>query len=221
MEKEVDYLAQAVSPQKPYVVILGGAKVSDKIAVIGNLMQKADKFIIGGAMAYTFLKSKGEDVGASRVEADRLDLARKILADASARGVKIVLPVDHIAVDSVDSPAKTETDKAIRAGFMGVDIGPQTCRLFKDELKNAKTVLWNGPLGIFEKDPYARGTKEIAFFLASLSGTTVIVGGGDSAAAAKKFGVADKLAHVSTGGGASLEFLEGKQLPGIAVIPDK
>jgi 3-phosphoglycerate kinase len=221
MEKEVDYLSSAVSPQKPYVVILGGAKVSDKIEVISNLMKKCDKFLIGGAMAYTFLKSKGEDVGSSRVEADKLDLASEILEDASSRGVEIILPIDHLAVDNIDNPEKKEIIEVIPEGLMGVDVGPKTIENFKNALSGAKTVLWNGPLGIFEKDIYAQGTKEIAQFLTTLSEATVIVGGGDSAAAAKKFGVADKLSHVSTGGGASLEFLEGKDLPGIAVIPDK
>lgn len=224
MEKEVNYLSSAVSPRKPYVVILGGAKVSDKIGVIGNLMKKADTFIIGGAMAYTFLKVKGEAVGSSRVEEDKLELAENILRDAECKRVKIVLPIDHLAVDNVDSPTKIEVVDSIPQGLMGVDIGSKTIELFKEELKAAKTVLWNGPLGIFEKDVYAEGTKQIALFLADLSrdrSRTVIVGGGDSAAAAKKFGVADKLSHVSTGGGASLEFLEGKDLPGIAVIPEK
>ena len=221
MEKEVHYLSSALSPKKPYVVILGGAKVSDKIDVITSLMQRADKFLIGGAMAYTFLKSQGEDVGSSRVEADKLDLAKKILEDAKVKGVKIVLPIDHVAVDNIDNPASKKIMATITQGFLGVDVGPKTIELFKNELKDAKTVLWNGPLGIFEKDEYANGTKEIALALSTLKDATVIVGGGDSAAAAKKFKVADKLSHVSTGGGASLEFLEGKPLPGIAIIPDR
>ncbi|UCD15714.1 MAG: phosphoglycerate kinase [Candidatus Omnitrophota bacterium] len=221
MEKEVNCLSSAVSADKPYVIILGGAKVSDKIGVITNLMQKADKFIIGGAMAYTFLKSKGEAVGSSRVEEDKIELAKKILEDAESKGVKIFLPIDHLVVDNIDNPKTKDVVETIPQGFMGVDVGPRSIQLFKEQLKDARTVLWNGPLGIFEKDSYAQGTREIAFYLASLSGVTVIVGGGDSAAAAKKFGVASKLTHVSTGGGASLEFLEGKELPGIAVIPDK
>jgi len=203
------------------VVILGGAKVSDKIDVITSLMQRADKFLIGGAMAYTFLKSRGEDVGSSRVEADKLDLAKKILEDAKKKQVKIVLPIDHVAVDNIDNPASKKIMATITQGLLGVDVGPKTIELFKSELKDAKTVLWNGPLGIFEKDEYADGTKEIALYLGTLKNATVIVGGGDSASAAKKFKVADKLSHVSTGGGASLEFLEGKPLPGIAIIKDK
>jgi len=220
MEKEVNYLSCALLPQKPYVVILGGAKVSDKIEVINNLMEKADKILIGGAMAYTFLKSQGKEVGNSKVEEDKLDLAKSILEKAKQKGVKIVLPVDHLVVDNIDNPSSKKIVEEISSGFLGVDIGEKTIDLFKEELKEAKTVLWNGPLGIFEKDDYAKGTKEIALYLAQLE-TTVIVGGGDSVSAAKKFGVVDKLSHVSTGGGASLEFLEGKQLPGITVIPDK
>jgi 3-phosphoglycerate kinase len=223
MEKEVKYLSSALTPQKPYVVILGGAKVSDKIDVISSLMKNADKILIGGAMAYTFLKSEGEEMGNSRVEIDKLDVAKKILKAAQDKNVKIVLPVDHLAIDSLDNPkTKKVTDNAsIPQGLLGVDIGPKTIELFKKELKGAKTILWNGPVGIFEKDDYAHGTEEIARYLATLKNATVIVGGGDSASAAKKFKVADKLSHVSTGGGASLEFLEGKALPGIAIIPDK
>jgi len=221
MEKEVKYLSSALSPNKPYVVILGGAKVSDKIDVISNLMQKADKILIGGAMAYTFIKSKGEDVGNSRVEADKLDVAKNILQEADKKKVKIVLPIDHLVIDNLDNPTVKKTVDNIPAGFLGVDIGPKTVELFKKELSDAKTVLWNGPVGIFEKDDYAKGTQALAECLANLKQATVIVGGGDSASAAKKFKVADKLSHVSTGGGASLEFLEGKALPGIAIIPDK
>ncbi len=223
MEKEVHYLSSALAPKKPYVVILGGAKVSDKIDVIESLMKHADKFLIGGAMAYTFLKAQGIDVGASRVETDKLDVAKKILDDAAKKKIKIILPVDHVTVDNIENPAskKITSGVTIAQGLFGVDVGPKTIELFKNELKGAKTVLWNGPLGIFEKDEYADGTKEIAIALSKLKNATVIVGGGDSASAAKKFKVADKLSHVSTGGGASLEFLEGKPLPGIAIIKDK
>ena len=221
IEKEIRYLAEALNPKEPYVVILGGAKVSDKIGVVRNLLTKADKIIIGGAMAYTFLKSKGESIGSSRLESDKVDLAADILKDAESRSVKILLPIDHLVVDALDNPAGKKVVESIPQGFMGVDIGPETIDLYKKELEGAKTILWNGPLGIFENDNYARGTKELALFLAELKDVVVIVGGGDSAAAAKKFGVVDKLTHVSTGGGASLEFLEGKELPGIAAIPDK
>lgn len=221
MEKEVTYLSKALTPAKPYIIILGGAKVSDKIGVINNLLEKADTILIGGAMAYTFLKTQGIEVGNSRVEEEKLDLAKEILGKGKEKNVEIVLPVDHIVVEAVDSPQSKQVVEVIPPDYIGVDIGPQTVSLFKDKLKGAKTVLWNGPLGIFEIPEYGEGTKEIAFYLASLGEATVIVGGGDSASAAKKFGVADKFSHVSTGGGASLEFLEGKELPGIAAIPDK
>lgn len=220
MEKEVKYLSAALNPAKPYVVILGGAKVSDKITVISNLMKRADKILIGGAMAYTFLKSQGQDVGNSRVEQDKLDLAKSILQEAQTKKVKVVLPVDHLVIDNLDKPTAKKQVDSIPSGFLGVDIGTKTIEIFKQELQDAKTVLWNGPVGIFEKDDYAQGTKALALSLVGLK-ATVIVGGGDSASAAKKFGVAAKLTHVSTGGGASLEFLEGKALPGIAIIPDK
>ncbi len=222
IEKEIKFLSQALNPVRPYAVILGGAKVSDKIGVIDNLLERADKILIGGAMAYTFLKAKDIEVGNSRIEEDKIPLAKDILARASQRGVKIILPQDHIVVTSLDAPqSKKVTQVSIPLGFMGVDIGPKTIGIFKDELKETKTVLWNGPLGIFENPEYAEGTKEVALYLASLGDATVIVGGGDSAASAKKFGVAEKFSHVSTGGGASLEFLEGKELPGIAAILDK
>jgi 3-phosphoglycerate kinase len=221
MEKEVKYLSSALSPQRPYVVILGGAKVSDKIDVITSLMNRADKILIGGAMAYTFLKSSGQIVGKSRVEADKLDVAKNILAQAQAKNVKIILPIDHLVVDNIENPGSKKYVESIPEEFLGVDIGPKTVNLFKKELAAAKTILWNGPLGIFENPYYAEGTKEIAVFLADLEKAMVIVGGGDSASAAKEFGVADRLSHVSTGGGASLEFLEGKELPGIAIIPEK
>jgi 3-phosphoglycerate kinase len=221
MEKEVRYLSAALKPEKPYIVILGGAKVSDKIDVIASLLNSADKFLIGGAMAYTFLKSQGEDVGNSRVEADKLEIAKDILKKAEAKKIKIVLPIDHLVIDNLESPTVKKVVDKIPAGFLGVDIGPKTVELFKKELNGVKTVLWNGPVGIFEKDDYSSGTKALAKCLAGLKQATVIVGGGDSASAAKKFGVSDKLSHVSTGGGASLEFLEGKELPGIAIIPEK
>src|SRR4030042_4662508 len=190
MEKEVKFLSAALSPAKPYVVILGGAKVSDKIEVIGNLMKRADKILIGGAMAYTFLKSKGEETGNSRIEKDKLDLAKNILAEAEKKKVAIVLPLDHLVVDNLENPTVKKEVELIPAGYLAVDIGPKTISRFKQELKSAKTILWNGPLGIFEKDAFSQGTKEIAVYLPSLKKATVIVGGGDSASAAKKFGVA-------------------------------
>lgn len=223
MEKEIKYLSLALNPTSPFVVILGGAKVSDKIDVVENILNKANVILVGGAMAYTFLKSQGKEVGSSLVEEDKLDLASTILKKAKEKNVEIVLPIDHLVVDSIDNPTikKVTEDENISEGLKGVDIGDKTIKLFKDKLSLAKTVLWNGPLGIFENPQYAKGTKEIALYLAELKDTQVIVGGGDSAAAAKEFGVKDKLTHISTGGGASLEFLEGKELPGIAIIPNK
>lgn len=221
MEKEVNFLSRALSPDKPYLVILGGAKVSDKIGVIKNLMKTADEFLIGGAFAYTFLKSKGEEIGSSRLEEDKLPLAREILEEAEKKKVKFILPQDHLAVKSLNTPETKKIFNVIPSGYMGVDIGPETIKIFKEELNKAKTILWNGPLGIFEKDDFCEGTKQISLHLAELKDVLVIVGGGDSAAAAKKFRVADKLSHISSGGGASLEFLEGKELPGIAAIKDK
>jgi len=223
MEKEINSLSCALSPTKPYVIILGGAKVQDKIGLINNLLDKANSILIGGAMAYTFLKAKGVNVGNSRVENEKINLAKEILDNAQKKNVKIVLPVDHLVVDNIDNPniKKFTENENIEENLIGVDIGPKTISLFKEELKNANTILWNGPLGIFENDNYAKGTKEIALFLAKLKNAMVIVGGGDSASAAKKFKVEKKLCHVSTGGGASLEFLEGKTLPGIGIIKEK
>ncbi len=221
MEKEIEYLSKALNPERPYVVILGGAKVSDKIGVVNNLIDKVDKFLIGGAMAYTFLKSKGVSVGNSKVEEEKIGLAKEILDKAEAKSVKIVLPLDHVVVEDINLPHTKKIVEEILGGFIGVDIGPQTASLFLRELEGVKTVLWNGPLGIFENPHYANGSKEIATSLANLLDTTVIVGGGDTASCVSEFGVKDKLAHVSTGGGASLEFLEGKELPAIAVIPEK
>jgi 3-phosphoglycerate kinase len=221
MEKEIQYLSKALSPTKPYMIILGGVKVSDKIGVVENLIDKADSILIGGAMAYTFLKSKGESVGKSKVEEDKLSLAGQILDKAAQKNVKIFLPIDHIVVERPDLPQTKKIVDQIPEGFMGVDIGPKTVNSFVKELEGAKTVLWNGPLGIFENPYYAEGTKEVAEALTNLKEACVIVGGGDTASAASEFGVKSKLSHVSTGGGASLEFLEGKELPGIAAIPNK
>jgi len=224
MEKEINYLGQLLeTPEKPYVAILGGAKVSDKILIIEKLMERVNAILIGGAMAYTFLKAKGEKVGISRVEEDRVGLAKDILEKAQTQNVKIILPVDHIVVDNIDNPSSKKEVKKIPEGFIGVDIGRETIKIFAEELSVAKTILWNGPLGIFEKEDYSAGTKEIAYKLAELSskGVTTVIGGGDSAAAVATFGVKDKMSHVSTGGGASLEFLEGKLLPGVEVLQDK
>ena len=217
IDKEIQYLGKVLTnPDKPFIAIMGGSKVSDKILILEQLTKKVDAIIVGGGMAYTLLKAQGKPVGNSKVESDKLDLAKKILSSA-----RIVLPVDHVAADKFDAAAKTQVVADVPDGWMGLDIGPKTVELFKKELSAAKTVLWNGPLGVFEMDPFAAGTKAIAQYLAGLKGCTSIVGGGDTAAAVEKFGVADKMSHVSTGGGASLEFLEGKELPGIAALTSK
>lgn len=225
MEKELEYLGRALEhPEEPFVAILGGAKVSDKIAVIENLLNKVDTLIIGGAMAYTFLKAKGQPVGKSRVEDDKLDLARKIEADAKAKGVKLLLPVDHIATDKFDAGAKPHTIAAgqpIPDNLMGLDIGPETAEQFSEEISRAATIVWNGPMGVFEMPAFSKGTFKIAHAVADNAGATSIVGGGDSVSAVKAAGVADKISHISTGGGASLEFLEGKKLPGVEALTDK
>ncbi|HVR83119.1 MAG TPA: phosphoglycerate kinase [Planctomycetota bacterium] len=217
IEKEMKYLGKVLTnPDKPFIAIMGGSKVSDKILILEQLTKKVDVIIVGGGMAYTLLKAQGKAVGNSKVEADKLDLAKKILASA-----RIILPVDHVAADKFDAGAKTQVVTDVPDGWMGLDIGPNSVEVFRRELANAKTVLWNGPLGVFEMDPFALGTKAIAKYLSQLKGCTTVVGGGDTAAAVEKFGVADKMSHVSTGGGASLEFLEGKELPGIAALTDR
>jgi len=222
LEKEIKYLGGAVeNPKKPFIVILGGAKVSDKIGVIENLLPKCDKIVIGGGMAYTFLKAQGKSIGNSKLEKDKLDLAKSLLNKAASLKKAIVLPIDHLVVEAIDAKAKTEiAGENIPEGKIAVDIGPKTIALFIDQLRDAKTVVWNGPVGIFEMEPFSKGTEEIAKFLSTLKATTII-GGGDTAAAVVKFKLQNKMAHISTGGGASLEFLEGKTLPGIAALTDK
>ncbi len=219
MEKEVRYLGDMLaSPERPFVAILGGAKVSDKVMVIENLLTKVDCILIGGAMTYTFMKAKGEPTGDSLVEAERIDLARDLLAKG---GTRIVLPIDHLVAKEVKPDAEAKVvAKDIPDGWKGVDIGPRTIELYSSKIASAKTVVWNGPMGVFEIDRFAAGTKAVAEALAASDATTII-GGGDSAAAVEKFDLADKMTHVSTGGGASLEFLEGRELPGVAAIPDK
>ncbi len=225
MEKELDYLGKAMQhPEKPFVAILGGAKVSDKIAVIENLLKKVDTLIIGGAMAYTFLKAQGVQVGKSRVEEDKLDLACQILADAKGKGVKFLLPVDHVVADKLDASAKAQTigeGQAIPDNLMGLDIGPESVEIFSEEISRAATIVWNGPMGVFEIPQFAKGTFKVARAVAENAGATSIIGGGDSVSAAKAAGVADKISHISTGGGASLEFLEGKVLPGVEALTNK
>ena len=221
IEKEIQYLGSAVeNPRKPFMVILGGAKVSDKIGMIENLLPKCDAILIGGGMAYTFLKAKGEEIGNSKLEKDKIDLAKTILSKAAASGKEILLPVDHLVVDKVDPVAQAAIVDIIPEGKIAVDIGPGTVKLFEAKLKSAKTIVWNGPLGIFEMEPFSKGTEAVINFVAGLGATTVI-GGGDTAAAVAKFKMENKMTHISTGGGASLEFLEGKVLPGIAALGDK
>jgi len=222
LEKEIQYLGSAVqNPQRPFMVILGGAKVSDKIGVIENLLPKCDAILIGGGMSYTFLKTQGKSIGNSKLEKDKLDLAKGILDKAKLLNKDILLPIDHVVVDKVDPAAKVEiVGENIPEGKIAVDIGPKTIALFEGKLKSAKTIVWNGPLGIFEMDAFSKGTQKIAKFISTLKATTII-GGGDTAAAVAKFKLENKMTHISTGGGASLEFLEGKTLPGIAALSEK
>ena len=225
MEKELEYLGKALhSPEKPFVAILGGAKVGDKIAVIQNLLTKVDALIIGGGMAYTFLKAQGHEIGKSLVEEDKLDLAKQMMAQAKEHNVKFLLPIDHVVAMKISDDAVTRTvdeGQPIPADMMALDIGPKTVEIFAEEIERAKTIVWNGPMGVFEKTPFARGTKKIAQAVVDNSGATSIVGGGDTVAAVHKAGVADRITHISTGGGASLEFLEGKKLPGVEALSDR
>jgi phosphoglycerate kinase len=227
MQKELDYLGRALhAPQHPFVAIIGGAKVSDKIGVIRNLLNKVDALLIGGAMAYTFFKSQGIQVGKSLVEDEKLELAKELLAEAKEKNVRMLLPVDHLLAAKIDIDARVtvqETSAAVPADLMGLDIGPKTVKLFAAEIKKAKTIVWNGPMGDFETAPLAKRTNDIARAVAgaTASGAISIVGGGDSVAAVHEAGLADKISHISTGGGASLEFLEGKKLPGVEALTDK
>lgn len=225
MEKELEYLGKALhSPAKPFVAILGGAKVSDKIGVIKSLMHKVDALIIGGGMAYTFLKAQGHEVGKSLVEEDKLDLAKQLLNEGRAKKVKVVLPIDHVTAAKIAEDAVTHIvgeGQPIPPDQMGLDIGPKTIELFTEEISRAKTIVWNGPMGVFETPLFARGTRKVAAAVAENSGAISIVGGGDTVSAVHGAGVADKITHISTGGGASLEFLEGKKLPGVEALSDK
>ena len=222
IQKEISIMGGAMAdPKRPFVAILGGAKVSDKIGVITNLIDKVDTLIIGGAMAYTFMAAMGKKIGDSKFEADKVDLAKDILAKAEAKGVKFLLPVDNVAADAFDENANAKVfEGGIDEGWMGLDIGPKTQALFADAVKDAGTVVWNGPMGVFEMKPFAAGTIAVAKAIAE-SNAISIIGGGDSAAAVEQLGFADKMTHISTGGGASLEFLEGLELPGIACLNDK
>src|SRR5579862_3738779 len=226
MERELAYLGKALSnPERPFVAVLGGAKVSDKIEVVENLMRVADAMLIGGGMAYTFLKSQGIPVGNSLVEADKLDLARKLIAEAKLRNFRLLLPTDHVLGAQFKPDTETQTTKvtATPDGWMGLDIGPETIAAYSAELARAKTIVWNGPMGVFEMPVFARGTLEIAHAVAAATanGATSIVGGGDSVAAIHAAGLADKISHISTGGGASLEFLGGRKLPGVEALTEK
>ncbi len=222
MEREIEYLGTAVEkPTRPFVAILGGAKVSDKLAVVNNLLDKVDTLIIGGGMAYTFLKAMGHDVGKSLCEFDQLEYANTMIAKAKANGKQLLLPVDNVAADAFSNDANTQVvGNDIPAGWMALDIGPKTTALYAAAIKDAKTVVWNGPMGCFEMPKFAGGTTGVCAAVAE-SGAVSIIGGGDSVSAVNKSGLADKMTHISTGGGASLEFLEGKELPGVAALSDK
>jgi phosphoglycerate kinase len=218
MDKELEYLGKAITnPARPCVALLGGAKVSDKIEVIRNLMKVVDKLLIGGAMAYTFLKAKGEPTGKSLVENDKVDLAKQLMAEA---GDKLLLPVDHVVVTEIKEGAPFDVVETIPEGKIAVDIGPRTIERYATVIVRAETIIWNGPMGVFEKPPFDKGTVALAKAVAA-SGAVSVVGGGDSEKAIKSAGVADKISHISTGGGASLEFLSGIELPGVAALSEK
>ena len=225
MEKELNFLGKVLTePDRPFVAIIGGSKISGKIDVIDNLLDKADTLLIGGGMAYTFLNALGQATGKSLIEADKIDVATAALAKAKEKKVKLLLPIDHVLADKFAANAKTSTFSgkgAFPAELMALDIGPETIDLFAKEIIEARTILWNGPMGVFELAAFAHGTNAIAEFVAANNDATTIVGGGDSVAAVQQSGVADKITHISTGGGASLEFLEGKTLPGVAALTDK
>ena len=222
MQKEIKFLGQAVeNPVRPFVAILGGAKVSDKINVINNLLDKVDTLIIGGGMAYTFAKAQGQEIGNSMCEEDKLDYALDMIKKAQEKGVKLLLPVDHVEGKEFSNDTEHKVVETIDAGWAGYDIGPKTIALYKEALQGAKTVVWNGPMGVFEFSNFAEGTLEICRAVAALEDATTVIGGGDSVNAVKRLGFADKMTHISTGGGASLEFLEGKELPGVACADNR
>jgi len=222
MEKELEYLGRALhNPERPFVAILGGAKVSDKIGVIQNLMTKVDALIVGGGMAYTFLKAKGEHIGKSLVESDKVDLAKQLLQQAHERKVRFLLPVDHVVAEKPEANAHPKTVTQIPDNLMALDIGPKTVDIFSEIVSTARTIIWNGPMGVFEVPAFAKGTFKLAAAIADNGGAISIVGGGDSVAAVHNAGLAEKMTHISTGGGASLEFLEGKKLPGVEALTDK
>lgn len=223
MEKEIEYLDSVISsPEKPFVALLGGAKVSDKIPVIENLIGRVDSILVGGGMAFTFFKAQGLEIGASKCEEDRVGEAKRLLALAKEKGTELLLPADVVAADAFNENANTRivAANAIPSGWMGLDIGPKTIEQFSEKIRNCKTLVWNGPMGVFEMKPFAEGTKKIAE-AAAASDCVSVIGGGDSASAVRKMGLADKFSHVSTGGGASLEMLEGKKLPGVEALTDR
>jgi phosphoglycerate kinase len=224
MEKEIEVLGKALSnPERPFTAIIGGAKVKDKIGVIDNLLEKVDNLIIGGGLAYTFVKAQGHEVGKSLLEEDKIDLAKQFMKKAEEKGVKFYMPVDVVVADDFSNDANTQVVSidAIPADWEALDIGPKTREQFQDVIKNSKLVIWNGPMGVFELEAFANGTKAVANALADATDTYSVIGGGDSAAAVEKFDLADKMSHISTGGGASLEFMEGKELPGVVALNDK
>ncbi|WP_078414244.1 phosphoglycerate kinase [Priestia abyssalis] len=224
MEKELDVLGKALSnPERPFTAIIGGAKVKDKIGVIDNLLDKVDNLIIGGGLAYTFIKAQGHDVGKSLLEEDKIDLAKSFMEKAKEKGVNFYMPVDVVVADDFSNDANTQivAIDSIPSDWEGLDAGPKSREIYADVIKNSKLVIWNGPMGVFELDAFANGTKAVAEALAEATDTYSVIGGGDSAAAVEKFGLADKMSHISTGGGASLEFMEGKELPGVVALNDK
>jgi phosphoglycerate kinase len=225
MEKELEYMGKALQhPEEPFIAILGGAKVSDKIGVIKNLITKVNALIIGGGMAYTFLKAQGQEVGKSLVESDKLDLAKQLLEEAKKHNVKLLLPTDHVAAEKIDVNAVIRQighGQPIPSNLMALDIGPETIDAFTEEISRARTIIWNGPMGVFEVSPFSKGTFQVARAIADNPGAISIVGGGDSVSAVHAAGVAEHITHISTGGGASLEFLEGKKLPGVEALTDK
>jgi phosphoglycerate kinase len=224
MEKELEVLGKALSnPERPFTAIIGGAKVKDKIGVIDNLLEKVDNLIIGGGLAYTFVKAQGHEVGKSLLEEDKVDLANSFMEKAKEKGVNFYMPVDVTVADDFSEQANTKVVaiEEIPADWEALDIGPKTIEIYRDVIKNSKLVIWNGPMGVFELEPFAKGTKGVAEALAEAADTYSVIGGGDSAAAVEKFDLADKMSHISTGGGASLEFMEGKELPGVVALNDK
>ncbi|MDE3840080.1 phosphoglycerate kinase [Bacillus methanolicus] len=224
MEKEIEVLGKALSnPDRPFTAIIGGAKVKDKIGVIENLLEKVDNLIIGGGLAYTFVKAKGHEIGKSLLEEDKIELAKSFMEKAEQKGVKFYMPVDAIVADdfSADANTKVVSIEEIPSDWEALDIGPKTREIYKDVIQKSKLVIWNGPMGVFEIDKFAEGTRAVARALAEANDTYSVIGGGDSPAAVEKFGLADKMSHISTGGGASLEFMEGKQLPGVVALNDK